>query len=1149
MGKHGGGLVSDLWLVDHETLLPFLQGLLVEEKKEEDELRQLNQLITDICIGVGMDEGGRAHFVVEVEELTHRIVGLRESLLALQANLTAREEEEVRVGRAVDEARQVVEESSTALLAASPAEVLAQLGAEERVEQLGGLREQLLRLSQAEGHLSGLPSPSQNSSTAMVQVQQAGEGVSSTLNQWQRVFEDTLSRYHRLSASLVGEDLALEVWRDQVNTITRESGQKAATSYSQLGERLREMALERSLLSQSQQLMLRVPGPDTSQLAERSRGALDLLEERSRVLRTRQVAWEQHTVRMESLSIWLREMEREKAKLNLKHVALRRVRKVLQRIEELLARIPAGEAMLKEVSSGQAALATDSFQASALSGFRNQLHSIQDRVSSLQAGLLTWRDHLHRLERLAGQCRQQEETAGVVMDEQTEVVSAPLPDTSEAAAVDLRLCQSAICRLEELTPELESLAALQEELKECVSPSDIKQTTQRAWLLWQRQADLSHQLALRIQELEGRSALLQLFWTQHGRFLEWTETITQRLERSDVSGLTTGLRAEVASKEQEIGWLERAGSHVEGRDRQEVEEAAARATTSYQAVLELLETLLARQRNSQSAEMAFNTELNILKQWLADFEARARTPADLRGTSEKEYKEAKERQAALDREINQESGRVSTVLNDGEVLLLSLPSVQLAVQLTEVEEAWKLVCSLTSSRGEELEEVWERWQQVVVPGTRLVTWLDSRRQEVEVTLAEVKQGESRERQKQLDIVMADIINRTDKLEQFNALYADLAKEGRLDEYGELKALHDKVNKDLSTLSTNTTSLIRSLADRLSQFESLLQEKESEMILLRQLDAQVTEVQVSSKMEDEEKRRRLGLSEKDLRERTVNLEQIMKRTFDVKKIIHMDDAVTLDSNITELSVLHEDIKARLLRLMDDLCVEEEAPERQVTITVHKAKKLQKKGLMGKADPYVQLTLGEKKLKSKTVKNNQNPEWKFEARFTLNKSSQHLLTLEVFDEDFGSDDSMGHLSLDLSQEQLAETWIPLQNCKSGAVLVSITSDAEEPTKYEQDRGVQVDLPLPADSGFVSADGEMTRRVAACRADIGQLEESLDITEDRDLLHTELAQARASLELCRGCTSAGEEGRGMVAGLSSQVQLLEARVQEKMNQETNR
>merc|ERR1712106_1125890 len=47
--------------------------------------------------------------------------------------------------------------------------------------------------------------------------------------------------------------------------------------------------------------------------------------------------------------------------------------------------------------------------------------------------------------------------------------------------------------------------------------------------------------------------------------------------------------------------------------------------------------------------------------------------------------------------------------------------------------------------------------------------------------------------------------------------------------------------------------------------------------------------------------------------------------------------------------------------------------QVVITVYKARDIEKKGMFGKADPYVKMTLGKQKAKSATVKNNHNPEW--------------------------------------------------------------------------------------------------------------------------------------------------------------------------------
>merc|ERR1712173_315562 len=112
--------------------------------------------------------------------------------------------------------------------------------------------------------------------------------------------------------------------------------------------------------------------------------------------------------------------------------------------------------------------------------------------------------------------------------------------------------------------------------------------------------------------------------------------------------------------------------------------------------------------------------------------------------------------------------------------------------------------------------------------------------------------------------------------------------------------------------------------------------------------------------------------------------------------------------------------------------------QVLITVFKARDIEKKGKFGKADPYVKMTLGQQKAKSATVKNNHNPEWNFKASFDIDESTTNEVSIELFDEDFGKDDTLGSTVLDLSQiqeqKQLLNQWIPLKNCKSGEVLIS-------------------------------------------------------------------------------------------------------------------
>merc|ERR1712002_339503 len=112
--------------------------------------------------------------------------------------------------------------------------------------------------------------------------------------------------------------------------------------------------------------------------------------------------------------------------------------------------------------------------------------------------------------------------------------------------------------------------------------------------------------------------------------------------------------------------------------------------------------------------------------------------------------------------------------------------------------------------------------------------------------------------------------------------------------------------------------------------------------------------------------------------------------------------------------------------------------QIHLTVIKAKDIEKKGKFGKADPYVKIKYGKQKAKSKTVKNNHNPEWNFEATFDIDENSAEGVNIAVFDDDFGKDDSLGNKTMDIiviqEQQKLLNQWITLENCKSGEVLLS-------------------------------------------------------------------------------------------------------------------
>jgi len=117
-----------------------------------------------------------------------------------------------------------------------------------------------------------------------------------------------------------------------------------------------------------------------------------------------------------------------------------------------------------------------------------------------------------------------------------------------------------------------------------------------------------------------------------------------------------------------------------------------------------------------------------------------------------------------------------------------------------------------------------------------------------------------------------------------------------------------------------------------------------------------------------------------------------------------------------------------------------PVGHVSLTVHKAKKIEKKNLIKKADPYVMIKLGTNKHKTKTVNNSHNPTWNFSAQFDIIEASPRQISFEVFDDDIGNDATLGNLTLDLDtlfkKQKIDNQWSQLENCKSGQLLISAT-----------------------------------------------------------------------------------------------------------------
>lgn len=96
--------------------------------------------------------------------------------------------------------------------------------------------------------------------------------------------------------------------------------------------------------------------------------------------------------------------------------------------------------------------------------------------------------------------------------------------------------------LRDLNSNLENLDELQDDLKECVSPSDVRAINQQAWMVKQHHSELENKVDVRIQELEQQIEMLSLFRNRFDRFMNWADNLELRLRQTQVGWIMNASR-------------------------------------------------------------------------------------------------------------------------------------------------------------------------------------------------------------------------------------------------------------------------------------------------------------------------------------------------------------------------------------------------------------------------------------------------------------------------------------------------------------------------------------------------------------------------------------------------------------------------------
>lgn len=608
-------------------------------------------------------------------------------------------------------------------------------------DQLIALRQNLIALGKSEADIV----PAREHLPEIDRDVSEEHSIVRILELWQAMFRDTFLHYHRLSTALVRSGdaaTALRLWHEYLLDLQSFLSGSVPADYENLTEHRRLCRVHRNLLA-SQRSVLINEHKETKHrdLAEKFDTLTNLhnetlarIVERHDEVSTRIAAWDDYREIYIELLRWLKEMEREKEKLQLRYVHIKRIHKILTKVQNLSDKVPEGRKQAEKLS-GNLKKILEFTEETYGASVRMEYAGIVKRVDNLNASLDTWRDFLTRILGLVNEyenltndlhkqySKTQDETMSYSDEER---LSRPQLKKAIEKYTELRT------KVDKTETQIEALSVIQEQLKECLSPQDMRIVNQRVWQLRQQRADLEHQLTIIIHRLQERLEVYTIFSSRLLRFSEWLTTLEGRLEtstpNSDLGALdphdlirriTSDVEAETAMKEREFEWLTETGNVLVDLSKKD-EKSFSKATSKQ------LNEVTGRWQRLQESGRARITKINELLETITQLEERLTeirlklhtiessltTTVIIQVLTTKAIDEKFQERDEIHKDIEAVSGEVGETLNlcemvfnDSDVLRGNFDLRNLHTGVDIVEKKWKNICDMSERRKNTLKEI------------------------------------------------------------------------------------------------------------------------------------------------------------------------------------------------------------------------------------------------------------------------------------------------------------------------------------------------------------------------------------------------------------------------------------------------------------
>uniref|UniRef100_A0A1A8B988 KASH domain-containing protein n=1 Tax=Nothobranchius furzeri TaxID=105023 RepID=A0A1A8B988_NOTFU len=492
--------------------------------------------------------------------------------------------------------------------------------------------------------------------------------------------------------------------------------------------------------------------------------------------------------------------------------------------------------------------------------------------------------------------------------------------------------QETALSLQRLATGLEELATMKTDLSQYVAASDSALLEQQLEQLHCQWEELCMKVSLRRQEIADRLNAWTIFNDKNKEFCDWLTQMENKLCQS--GDLSIEERVEKLKKDcmEEINLFSENKSHLmqlgeqlllasdeakQGQVRGSLQEVSQRWHNLFHHV----ESRVKKLKETLATVQQLDKNMSNLRSWLSRVEAELSRPITYSVCHEQEIQRRLAEHQELQRDIEQHTQGVASVLSLCDALLRDEDAAggseaegdSLQETSRSLDQRWRTICAMALDRRLQIEETWTLWCRFLNDYSRFEDWLKmAERTAANPNSADVLFSVAKEELKKFESLQRQVHERLTQLELVNNQYRRLARENRTDRASHLKAMVSEGNRRWDTLHHRVTAILHRLKYFTSQREEFESTRESMLVWLTELDLQLTNVEHFSESDVHQKIQQLNSFQKEI---TLNTERIDSLIVFGEGLIQKSspqDAALIEDELEELHSYCQEVFSRLVR---------------------------------------------------------------------------------------------------------------------------------------------------------------------------------------------------------------------------------------------